>query len=140
MAYGQPSYGYADTHDTAIDWSIGSSDGPAWCRARFRKGAGFRGDLVASQRVNNSNSSTFVITPFTNPMTEPGGLCLVGAFKDWGSYPNAVSGTGWAKGGNGGLTIQAYYILSTDEIETPGAVTLQGYNSYYWAGMVAYLR
>jgi hypothetical protein len=141
MGICEPLPAYAGSHDTSINWAIGSGDNPAWCRARFRKGTGFRGDLVASERVNqNSQTDTFTITPFTNPMTEPGGICLVGAFKDYTSYPTTVTGTGWNKGGNGGLTIQGYYILSTSEIETPGNVSLYGATARYWAGMVAYLR
>jgi hypothetical protein len=142
MAYAAPLPKYSLTHATSIEWSIGSSDNPAWCRARFRKLGGFRCSLIASERVNQgSQSDTFTITPFTNPMTEPGGICITGAFKDYTNYPTTVTGTGWAKGGNGGLTIQGYYILSTEEIETPPAMAFTGGGgSHYWAGMVAYLR
>jgi hypothetical protein len=138
----EPYPSTALTHDTSVNLAFGSNDNPAWCRARFRKGLGFRGDLIAAQRYNGGSSTSFAITPFTNPMTNPGGVCIIGAFKDYTAYPDGVSGTGWAKGGNGGLTIQGYYILSTTEIETPGTGTFtsSGGGSHYWAGFCFYLR
>ena len=127
------------THNTSVNMTFGSADGTAWCRARFRKRPGFKGELVASRRINLAGDTVYY-TPFTNPMTEPGGLCVVGAFKDLTSYPTTVGGTGWAKGGNGGLTIQGYYILSTIEVETPPQMSMYGATSRNWAGVVVYLR
>lgn len=138
-AYVAPLPGDELTHDTSVNCANGANDGPAWCRARFRKGEGFQGLLVAGERINLAGATVY-ITPFTNPMTEPGGICITGAFKDWGSYPNVVGGTGWNLGGNGGLTIQGYYILSTTEIETPPQMSFTGYNSYNWVAFCIYLR
>ena len=142
MTYIEPMPGYELSHDTTVNNSFQSNDGPAWCRARFRKGEGFKGLQVASRRYNESSSTTttFYITPFSNPMTKPGGLCVAAAFKDWTEYPTTVGGTGWAKGGNGGLTIQGYYILSTTEIETPPQMYFYGTSGRYWAGLLVYLR
>lgn len=143
MIYLAPFESTAGTHDTSITHAYGSNDNPAWCRARFRKKPGFKGLSARSNyRINiNSQTNNASFTPPTNPMTEPGGVCIVGAFKDYTAYPTGVTGTGWAKGGNGGLTIQAYYILSTTEVETPGAVTFTSSSgNHYWAGLVTYLR
>ena len=142
QTYLAPLPGDELTHGTTVNLAFGSNDSPAWCRARFRKLPGFQGLMVASHRVSqNTQVDTFSITPFTNPMTEPGGLCITGAFKDYTGYPTTVTGTGWNKGGNGGLTIQGYYILSTTEIETPPVMSFTGGGTgRYWAGMVTYLR
>ena len=141
-AYVEPLPGDEDTHGTGVNCAFGSNDNPAWCYAKFKKLTGFKGDLIAAQRINiNSQTANATFTPFTNPMTEPGGMCIVGAFKDFTNYPTSVSGTGWNAGGWGGLTIQAYYHLSTTEVETPGNVTLQSSGgNHYWAGFCLYLR
>ena len=128
------------SHSTSLGINVGDTGGLAWCRARFRVSAGFQGLPVWAYRINGASASTFPITPNANPSVNPGGLCIVAAYKEWGDNATGVSGTGWAKGSSAGRSIQAYYILDTAEVETPPQVTLSSSDGNYWAGIVAYFR
>lgn len=141
MAMLKPYPSTAKTHGTTINFATAAGDNPAWCRGRFRARPGFRGELAAVRGISTAQAVNLTVTPFANPMEQPGGLCIVGAFKDFTAFPTSVSGTGWTLSGNAGLCIMAHYRLSTQSIETPGNVTFNSASgNHFWAVIVAYLR
>lgn len=145
MGLVRPYPSTAGTHGTTVNQVLGSTHNPGWVRGRYRipAGSGFKGSMVASSRQNGGSSTQFVLTPPTNPMTNPGGLCIIGAYKedDAGYWPDTVVGSDWTKDASGYYAIQARCILPTDEIYTPGTCTFTSpAGSAIWAGLVVYLR
>jgi hypothetical protein len=95
-----------------------------------------------------SSSSTGTITPFTNKGPYPGGIAIAGASHEAG-YASGMTGissasqdAGWVGGTYGGaLSAIAFYILSTDEIETPPACTFTTvYSPNCWNVASMYIR
>lgn len=109
----------------------------------FEASPGFLGRSVLAQRTSTGvTSSSFTITPPTNRSKTPGGLAIAFAAFDSGGVgiDNAVTGSGWESPGSWGLINAAYYVLPTDRIVTPPAVSWSAGRSDYWSGGLVYLR
>jgi hypothetical protein len=127
---------------TGLTMNYSSTDNPAWCQARYRYTYGFEGKKYIGNTTNQgTTTNSFVMTPMTNPMTKPGGICVAAAFKDYTAYPDTIDGDGWEIGSYAGLVIFGIHHLSQTKIVTPGNVTFSasGGTNRYWTGVVVYL-
>jgi hypothetical protein len=136
------------TWNTTVNTNFAGSYHSMSC-VRFRYTEGFQiRPYLQAQVYYTDASSSVELTPRTNEGPYPGGVCVAMASHESG-FASGMTGisaaseaAGWVGGPYGGaLSVLAYYILSTEEIETAPPVTFETvYAPNCWAAASGYIQ
>jgi hypothetical protein len=136
------------TWNTTVNTNLAGSYNSTSC-VRFSYTEGFQmRPYQGKYSGHSSSSSSQTHTPQTNKGPYPGGVCIAMGCHEAG-YASGMTGisaassaAGWVGGKYGGaISVIAYYILSTTEIETPPDVTFETvYSPNCWITASAYIR